>query len=470
MSPLPSRVNPRRVRPLAAVAAGLLFLLLLCGLPAASRAQGPPVVRFSGTQFVVDENTTPGRCGLVLSHTVGTPLLVYFRVEEGTATMGQDFTGGTLFASIPAGALVGSAAVAIMNDHDPETPETIRLTLEPSGNSYTVGEPSSVTLTILDDDSSGPSARFEVAGNLPLGDKGEIVLAAEPGTPASADVVVDPLPAGGTTVFYRADQDNIVHALEFNGTARQTIALPSPPAIAGADHTLNTIRILNPGGAAGLRAVAGTQSATIAFHGFLPGGLSLDLVGCAACGIAFLFNTTAGVGCSALEDVCVINCGSSTAGALRPASVAAPDVHAGILLLRRYRDEVLTTTPGGTSYRDLYASLSPGLLAATLKRPTLLMQAIRAWTLWLPAAQAAVDHQGAAFVITPEMQDALTAWADGVSAVADAGVAADLARIRANLHVDQLAGTTVAALETRIEAGDVPVRHVGWGEIKLMFR
>lgn len=450
----------------------VLPLLGLCVVPPpAARAQTPPVVRFTATQFVVNENATPGRATLALSRPLDAPLKVYYQIEAGTATMGLDFTGGYVYSQLEPGVLVSQAAlVPISDDHEAERPETIVITLQPSGSNYTIGEPSTATLTILDDESPGPSARFEIADDIPLGEQGEIVLAAAPGTPASADIVVDPLPAGGTTVFYRGDADNVVHALAFAGTARQTIALPSPPAIAGALHTVNTIRILNPGSAPGFGAAAAASSTTIAFHGFLSGIFGGELGNCVACGLAYLLDTTAGIGCAALSDVCAVNCGTSSGRVPAPAGLPAVDTPVGVALLRRYRDEVLTTTPGGIAYRDLYASLSPGLLAATLKRPTLLQHASRVWTLWLPAVSAAVNHAGAAFAITPEMQAALTAWADGVAAVADPAVVADLNRIRANLRVDQLAGTTVDALQARIAQGDVPVRHVGWSEIKLFYR
>jgi len=78
---------------------------------------------------------------LAVSYTVG-----------GTATPGTDYTALSGSVTIPAGAASAAVTVIPRDDTAPESGETVVVTLS-AGGSYTVGTPSSATVTIADNDS-----------------------------------------------------------------------------------------------------------------------------------------------------------------------------------------------------------------------------------------------------------------------------------------------------------------------------
>jgi len=81
------------------------------------------------------------------------PLTVNFTVG-GTATGGSDYTSSGTSVNFAAGSATATVTVNILDDTVVEGDETVVLTLA-SGSGYTVGSPSSATVTIKDDDSGG---------------------------------------------------------------------------------------------------------------------------------------------------------------------------------------------------------------------------------------------------------------------------------------------------------------------------
>ena len=115
-----------------------------------------PVVSFASSSSSAGEASGTANVTVNLSPapTAATTTLSY--TVDGTATAGSDFSisgSGTL--SVSSGATTATIAVAITDDAAEENSETVVLTLT-AGNGYTVGSPSGHTLTIVDDDGSGP--------------------------------------------------------------------------------------------------------------------------------------------------------------------------------------------------------------------------------------------------------------------------------------------------------------------------
>jgi hypothetical protein len=85
------------------------------------------------------------------------PLTVNYTVG-GTATAGADFVPLSGSVTIPAGFPNATITVTVVDDFVAEGPETVIVTLTPSGSAYTVKNPSTATVTIAEDDVAG----FEV--------------------------------------------------------------------------------------------------------------------------------------------------------------------------------------------------------------------------------------------------------------------------------------------------------------------
>ena len=76
---------------------------LIAGGPAAF-AQPPPEIRFVFSQYSVIEGYTDAQVALVISEPPLQAISAYVYIDAGTATAGEDFVGGSTFASFqPAG-------------------------------------------------------------------------------------------------------------------------------------------------------------------------------------------------------------------------------------------------------------------------------------------------------------------------------------------------------------------------------
>ncbi len=85
-----------------------------------------------------------------------TSSLVVSYAVTGTATAGSDYTGLSGSVTIAANATSATITVTPINDTDAEGNETVAVTLT-AGTGYTVGSPSSGTVTIADDESPSPT-------------------------------------------------------------------------------------------------------------------------------------------------------------------------------------------------------------------------------------------------------------------------------------------------------------------------
>jgi len=109
-----------------------------------------PTVSLTASDPAAAEPTSPGSFRVSRTGRTTASLSVSYTVA-GTATTGTDFTTLTGTVTIPAGTTFGTITVTPVDDTIVETPETVIVTLQASTR-YTVGSPSSATVTITDDD------------------------------------------------------------------------------------------------------------------------------------------------------------------------------------------------------------------------------------------------------------------------------------------------------------------------------
>ncbi|MDB6109832.1 MAG: Calx-beta domain protein [Pedosphaera sp.] len=142
---------------------------------------------------------------------------------SGTATRGSDFTA-PLTVSIPAGAASASVTLAPLDDQIYEGDETVVITVA-SGGGYAVGAPSSISATIVDDETpAGPllfSDNFETVASASLWTV-NIVDPSDAGVEFAYNygaVGIPPAPGSSTTlgVFFRLNwTNNILNALSIS--------------------------------------------------------------------------------------------------------------------------------------------------------------------------------------------------------------------------------------------------------------
>lgn len=119
----------------------------------------PATVQFSQSEYQAGEGTPAATIGVTRSGGSTGAVTVEVVVEQGTATQGADYTlpASTILSW---GANAGgsrSLSIGIVDDSDPESPETVLLSLRDPTGGATLGARSTATLTITDDDTA-PSA------------------------------------------------------------------------------------------------------------------------------------------------------------------------------------------------------------------------------------------------------------------------------------------------------------------------
>jgi hypothetical protein len=114
-------------------------------------------VQFSDTAYSVNEADGTATITVTLSHALGVQTTVHYATSDGTATAGSDYTATSGDLTFAAGETQKTFNVSILNPAtpDPEDPETVTVTLTSPGTSLVLGDPSTATLTINDDDPPG---------------------------------------------------------------------------------------------------------------------------------------------------------------------------------------------------------------------------------------------------------------------------------------------------------------------------
>jgi hypothetical protein len=173
------------------------------------------------------------------------------------------------------------------------------------------------------------------------------------------------------------------------------------------------------------------------------------------------------------ELLCAMGITSACSGrVVHPEMPALPVGVDGRQVLGRYRDEVLATTVEGQYYIDLYNQLSPDLMRATVRSPSLPVRVLLAQDPWLGGFQALVDGQGDQFIVTTAMQNSLLALLNTYELVGSPTVRSSLAFERDRLNLDAIAGLTMTQFQQQIETlgGPSSVEATSWGEMKGRYR
>lgn len=140
--------------------------------------------------------------------------------------------------------------------------------------------------------------------------------------------------------------------------------------------------------------------------------------------------------------------------------------------LRRYRDEILATTPEGQYYIDKYVEHSVAMARAAFREPDFLARFVRMQDSWVAAFDALVNGNGSAATVTPAMRDDLLSLLDSLEANGSPELAADLAFERQRLQLDTIAGLTIAQFQSQVETlgGATSVEPSSWGRMKSLYR
>jgi hypothetical protein len=110
-----------------------------------------PVVSIVASDADAGEPANNGYFTVTRTGSTTGSLGVYYGTSGSTATSGSDYTALPGYVDIPANQTTAVISVTVINDSTQESTETVILTLT-SNAAYTIGSPSSATVTIADDD------------------------------------------------------------------------------------------------------------------------------------------------------------------------------------------------------------------------------------------------------------------------------------------------------------------------------
>ena len=119
-------------------------------------------IRFSAASYSVNESLASATITATRTGGTGGPVTVDYQTSGGTATPGSDYTTASGPLTFAAGQTSRTFTVPITPDTDDEDNESVGLTLSAPSPGATLGSPSSATLTIADNDTSG-SVQFSLS-------------------------------------------------------------------------------------------------------------------------------------------------------------------------------------------------------------------------------------------------------------------------------------------------------------------
>ncbi len=313
---------------------------------------------------------------------------------------------------------------------------------------------------ILDDDGA---AYFVVDDVVERNWLGQINLMGEAGVPGELTIRLSAPPTTPVTIQYRVDQ--IIHSVVFNGVQEQVVTIDTPEVPPGEDFGFQEVAILGP--PARRRGVEDLQRAWSVedvqrafFTGWNPAW-------CPYCVMVFLGSLLGGdpdEHCTALCILCDEYWESRARGGDTPGERS-------YATLTRYRDEVLSQTPEGLFYAELYEALSGAVSNSLLRHPWFIYEALRAKADWVDAFQAVVDGTGASVVITPTMQVSLDKVLDRFIELGDPVLVTAVQTETTRLDLRNLEGLTMDDFQDVIESsGASSVEDVSWGKVKARYR
>lgn len=181
-----------------------------------------PAVQFSQDTYTVDESMLTANITVTLNVPKTEDVTVFYAVQEGTATLGEDFATTGVTLTIPAGQTAGSFSVTLLPDQIDEPDETVILTLT-GAEGAELGQRSTATLIIVDNDPT-PTISFSLS-SLTVGETDgtadlPVRLSAESGRTVTVDYTTvdgsavagsDYIATSGTLTFAPGDTTKTIH-------------------------------------------------------------------------------------------------------------------------------------------------------------------------------------------------------------------------------------------------------------------
>jgi len=453
------------------VAAGVVAALVGGASTAASQT-----VSFTESEVSVVEAEGYVRLLLSISEPADPYASVFWFTEAGTAD-GGDFGAGSGIREWTDG-LGGKRVldIDIVNDAEVEGPETFTVTIAP-GDGAVVGEPSSVTVTILDDDGEGEgSVWIDPEHSVVYPDTGERWFVVEEGqglTVKLVSAVSATLPVVLSVTLPDWAYADTVMVSSSGHTA--IIGLPEIPGAMAAGH----VRVTPQTG-------RGVRPQEIRL-------LSVDdeayEQSCLVCSFFLLYVLSGDFECPDCRaaEFCAGSYTGRRGGRTGAGSAAGASARAGagvdagtgrgglpeppVDVIRRYRDDVLLPDAGLAHYVDLFETYQADAFSAILGQPTTFLRVGAGLEAWLPAITASANGNPELAFISPAMEDLLNEVLDLLQASASPELAGVIATERARLGLDAIAGQSMEAFHAAVSAvGSTPVRTGSWGSLKDRYR
>lgn len=358
--------------------------------------------------------------------------------------------------------------VQTLDDEIPEDFEWFELVLEGPSGSLTLGEPSTTTIYIPNDDGVGnpiawigvddahqTSDGFEFEAEAGTSFEIPIRLSTIPNPPVTVDYVVTLPPTfSGSLLFDNTDE----RILEFDAP------WPKNGLVAYGELSVSISGGRSskaPSGHTGVERGGGVTTAGL--ESFIPP--LEDYEECFFCWWAWVMHIRDPIfGC---PGACIVSKFCDP----RRASWGTNDPNPGLDALRRYRDEILTTTPAGQRFIGLYDMFVTDAGRTLLRDPRLALNLFDASQSWLGPLQALLDGNGDMVTVTPEMLSRLFTVLNRMVAAGSPELANALTAERERLQLDATIGLTMTELQSQIELlGDTPVQEMSWSRIKAHFR
>ncbi|HVG34315.1 MAG TPA: Calx-beta domain-containing protein, partial [Pyrinomonadaceae bacterium] len=215
-------------------------------------------LQFSSNAYSVREDG--GAATVTVTRTAGLAdnVTVAYTTSNDTAQAGADYTASTGALSFAAGETSKSFTVAILNDFLNEADETLNLSLMHVTGGATLGTPSTVSLTIVNDDT--PTVQFSQSSYQIAEDGGSLNIVVERTGDASADLTVNYLSSDSaglqncdivnSIASSRCDYVSVVGTLHFAPTQiRKTISVPIVDDVYVEGQENFSVSLTNPAGA-----------------------------------------------------------------------------------------------------------------------------------------------------------------------------------------------------------------------------
>ncbi|MBL9201084.1 MAG: hypothetical protein JNL39_11285, partial [Opitutaceae bacterium] len=133
-------------------------------------------------------------------------------------------------------------------------------------------------------------------------------------------------------------------------------------------------------------------------------------------------------------------------------AAAADLVAIDLNVFRAFRDNVLSTTPAGRYYTNVYERMSFSLIAIMVREPTQAVAIYQTVQDWTPAIRALVNGQGGTVTITPAMAAQVQTMLTNLRRSATGELAAIMDTEIAALNPSSWAGMTIGQLLARVES------------------